>query len=616
MSNMTDNIRQPIIDAGSLSEAFRVILQTTEPSLVLQVLDSKDAVVGEFWVKNGREVTAAACRKSGKTGYKGLIELLELRGVRFQLDSSDPKPAGESIKIEVETLAADPAKAISRIKEMMLHLSDSAATEANASAGMNSKEKPHDEEKSSDKKDSTLNDSALKEFEAPSKIPIVPEVDQMAERIKSELAAAPSKTVSEAEQLLDEQMKELLMAVDDLDPRRKSELETAKEYFADPPEVFHQKTEKVTPDVDDQVSQRLDQYERLKQDGSKAEAFHEKPAVQLIKDDSGTLDDYKKSILELVESEYSDPQQFEETNPLLSDETSLKPNWEAPPGTSEEPGLPNVLSKNSQVTLRNIPVSPYEGTIDLLAKDPNPNDLGLERRADDLTIIQRDSIAGHHIVGVERQPTGLATIPPHIRYASICILVALPLVTMLCVVRANYSKSIELEDAAMAASQMDKSMDKESAAVQAQQPFRMPAGQTGPSGGAGGRGGPADVAGFAGKEDGTIDLSSIKYHPPANPLPALTAAQLNDASASLATGEKLMLSGKQQEAARLYLIELSKYPQHGRLRIAAIAVYLQLRDYATAKSLCLDGIKNASSPSDFLLFFNMLKSIPGVQRAQ
>lgn len=115
---------------------------------------------------------------------------------------------------------------------------------------------------------------------------------------------------------------------------------------------------------------------------------------------------------------------------------------------------------------------------------------------------------------------------------------------------------------------------------------------------------------FAELEDETAeDNADLQFNPPKQLPPALSADQLAEIEAQMAAAERLVEGGSVAEAAALLHAEHVKFPQHAKLRVALISAYVKLGDHARAKTLAMEGLKQASKYEDYLVFFNLVKQV-------
>jgi hypothetical protein len=138
-----------------------------------------------------------------------------------------------------------------------------------------------------------------------------------------------------------------------------------------------------------------------------------------------------------------------------------------------------------------------------------------------------------------------------------------------------------------------------------EEPFRMPAGGTGPTGAPGGGGGGGTGLGGA---SGGEDLAN--WRPPAHPSLAPTGQQVEEDRKIIAMAEQAQAVGNSTQAAMMLNAGLGKCPGDMELVMATARAYVAARDYSTARRILQAAMKGARTISDFSVLQGLLNSIP------
>jgi hypothetical protein len=127
---------------------------------------------------------------------------------------------------------------------------------------------------------------------------------------------------------------------------------------------------------------------------------------------------------------------------------------------------------------------------------------------------------------------------------------------------------------------------------------------------------PANTEAPAAGADDELDKGGESgWQPPAHPALPLSGDQLKDVEQQSRRAREMAAGGLYDQAAALYAATLVRYPFCAQLRIDAITAYVKLKNYAYAKKLAREGMANAQSNQDYVIFQNFLTNVATLQRA-
>lgn len=164
------------------------------------------------------------------------------------------------------------------------------------------------------------------------------------------------------------------------------------------------------------------------------------------------------------------------------------------------------------------------------------------------------------------------------------VLIAVPMLSVGILQWSALKNGTQTADVTTAQMIADESLDDRVRHDQAQEPFRLPAGNTGPSQGS-----------VSSEEQAAVDPGT---------------KELIEVTDRLKRAQKLMSDGDSVEAAAIYSSALAKFPNYLWIRLSAIKAFIAIGKYAEARTICLAGMSLKLTPTEKQALERVLATIP------
>jgi hypothetical protein len=395
------------------------------------------------------------------------------------------------------------------------------------------------------------------------------------------------------------------VAVDDLDARRQADLQALNQLLTKRAEEFEQRRLDEDREKDDLTVRRKEEYEALKNFyGETGDKFYEEvPKEKDFQAEAG-LNDLQSRILDILKDESADPKAFQETDPKLREGGDIRPSWELPAGPIEpEPEPPPVPAEETYKP--NVVESPYADVApDLAHNEVLKHKLPVDGEAASFDLINRRpdddqrQLAIADETGYRRPPT-----PDKLIVAGIAAAIAIPIGSLVIWHYFDARAQEEMAEQRAAALLAERSIEKKSVVAKPQEPFRMPAGSTGPSPGPPNGGSNGDSISPSERNQ------NFSYNAPAQPH-VMTDSEVAAANIEMQKADAAMTGAAYERAATIYINAVRSYPTYTILRVKAARALIAARKYREAYDICMTGLDLCPTRSDFDMLVGVIREIP------
>lgn len=413
----------------------------------------------------------------------------------------------------------------------------------------------------------------------------------------------PEKFYEPAEQPVEE---------DDIVDHRKAEMEALSAMLAAHVDLQRSAFEDREPDQPDpDQAKRQQEFENIKEFLSEEpQKFYEE--VELGKEDPTGKEELRSKVLKAMEHE-RDPETFQESDPILQDESVLLPVYKPEEEQQEEPEPVAETKPEDEYVPPNLEPSPFgDDTSQLNFEEKHKGKLLVEKQQDDLSLLDRSPDRENKFGFIDKSKlVRKEPLPRPVLFAAIGFALFMPVAALH--VYNYYSEEAEEQRIQQRTASMmaAEAAEHQSRVNKPEEPFRMPeaapVNQTPPpnGGGGGSHGAAADEGGVT--ED---ELTMYKWHSPNNPPAQPTKSQLDNASRAMALADQEASRGQVEAAARTLSGALIECPNNAQLRLRTAKLYIHLHQYSVAKDILLTGMQNAMSQAEFDQYLAIMRELP------